>query len=49
MEIYVKDLLRFVHVIHTVSKLEARQLVKKDFMMDAISIENGVEEWILDL
>jgi glycosyltransferase involved in cell wall biosynthesis len=45
---HVKDLLRFVHVIHTVSKLEA-QLVKKDFMMDAISIENGVEEWILDL
>jgi glycosyltransferase involved in cell wall biosynthesis len=45
---HVKNLLRFVHVIHTVSKLEA-QLVKKDFVMDAISIENGVEEWILDL
>jgi len=45
---YVRRLLRFVDVVHTVSRLEA-QLVKKDFKVDAIPIENGVDEWVLDL
>ena len=44
---YVRNLLRGC-VVHTVSKLEAR-LVERDFGVRAISIENGVEEWIRDL
>jgi len=44
---YVKSLLRGC-IIHTVSRLEAK-LVKKDFGVKAILIENGVEEWIRDL
>jgi 1,2-diacylglycerol 3-alpha-glucosyltransferase len=44
---YVKNLLRGC-VVHTVSKLEAR-LVGKDFGINAIPIENGVEEWIRNL
>ncbi|MEM2293537.1 MAG: glycosyltransferase family 4 protein [Nitrososphaerota archaeon] len=45
---YIRGLLRFVDVVHTVSRLEA-QLVKRDFKVDAIPIENGVDEWILDI
>ena len=45
---YIKRNLHFVDVVHTVSKLEA-QLVKKDFMVRAFPIENGVDEWILKL
>lgn len=45
---YVRRLLRFVDIIHTVSKLEA-QLVKKDFNVDAVPIENGVDEWVLNV
>jgi len=44
----VKGALRFVDVVHTVSRLEA-QLVERDFMVNAFSIENGVDEWILKL
>jgi len=42
-----KDL-HFVDVIHTVSKLEA-QLVKRDFKLNVLTIENGVDEWVLNL
>jgi glycosyltransferase involved in cell wall biosynthesis len=45
---HVKWTLHFVHAIHTVSRLEA-QLVKRDFMVNAIPIENGVDEWLLKL
>jgi glycosyltransferase involved in cell wall biosynthesis len=45
---YIKRSSRFVHVVHTVSKIEA-QLIKRDFIIDAIPIENGVDTWILDL
>jgi len=45
---HVRGLLRFMDVVHTVSRLEAR-LVKRDFKVDAIPIENGVDEWVLDL
>jgi glycosyltransferase involved in cell wall biosynthesis len=45
---YVKRALCSVHAIHTVSKLEAC-LVKRDFRIDATSIENGVDEWVLKL
>jgi glycosyltransferase involved in cell wall biosynthesis len=45
---HVKGALRFVHAVHTVSRLEA-QLVKRDFMVNAVPIENGVDEWILKL
>ncbi|MEM0489238.1 MAG: hypothetical protein QW707_08615 [Candidatus Bathyarchaeia archaeon] len=38
----------FVDVVHIVSRLEAN-LVKRDFKVDAIPIENGVDEWILDI
>jgi len=44
---YVKSLLKDC-IVHTVSKLEAR-LVKRDFGVEAIPIENGVEEWIREL
>ena len=44
----VKGDLRFVDVVHTVSRLEA-QLVERDFMVNAFPIENGVDEWILKL
>jgi|YelNatPaOPRAMG01_1025707.scaffolds.fasta_scaffold32167_2 glycosyltransferase involved in cell wall biosynthesis len=45
---YVGRLLQSVNAVHTVSMLEA-QLVKRDFMVDALPIENGVDEWILNL
>ncbi len=45
---YIRGLLRFADVVHTVSRLEA-QLVKRDFKVDAIPIENGVDEWILNI
>jgi glycosyltransferase involved in cell wall biosynthesis len=45
---YVNEALRFVHAVHTVSRLEA-QLVTRDFMVDATPIENGVDEWLLKL
>jgi len=45
---HVKGALRFVHAVHTVSRLEA-QLVNRDFMVKAFPIENGVDEWILKL
>jgi len=45
---HVKKALCYVHAVHTVSKLEA-QLVERDFMVDAIPIENGVDEWVLDV
>jgi len=44
----VKGVLPFVHAVHTVSRLEA-QLVKRDFMVSALPIENGVDEWTLKL
>ncbi|MCC6056964.1 MAG: glycosyltransferase family 4 protein, partial [Desulfurococcaceae archaeon] len=44
---YVKNLLRNC-VVHTVSKFEA-EIVERDFGAKAVSIENGVEEWIRDL
>ena len=44
---YVRSLLKGC-VVHTVSKLEAN-LVKQDFGVEAIPIENGVEEWIREL
>ncbi len=44
---YVGSLLKGC-VVHTVSKLEAN-LVKQDFGVEAIPIENGVEEWIREL
>ena len=44
---YSRNLIKDCRV-HTVSKLEAR-LVEKDFGIDAIPIENGVEEWVKDL
>jgi glycosyltransferase involved in cell wall biosynthesis len=45
---YVKRALHSVHAVHTVSKLEAC-LVKRDFVVDAIPIENGVDERVLKL
>ncbi|MEM2425061.1 MAG: glycosyltransferase family 4 protein [Candidatus Bathyarchaeia archaeon] len=45
---HARELLRFVDAVHTVSRLEAN-LVKRDFKVDAIPIENGVDEWLLDL
>jgi len=44
----IRRALRFVDVIHTVSRLEA-QLVERDFKLNALPIENGVDEWILNL
>ena len=44
---YVKNLLGSC-VVHTVSKFEA-EIVERDFGVKAVSIENGVEEWIRDL
>jgi len=44
---YVRKMLMDADVVHTVSKSEA-QLVKKDFNVDAIPIENGVEEFVHD-
>jgi glycosyltransferase involved in cell wall biosynthesis len=44
---YVRCLLKGC-TVHTVSKLEAR-LVKKDFDVNAISIENDVEKWVRKL
>ncbi|MCL7399842.1 MAG: glycosyltransferase family 4 protein, partial [Thaumarchaeota archaeon] len=35
-------------VVHTVSKLEAK-LVERDFHLQAMPIENGVEEWIKNI
>jgi hypothetical protein len=40
---HVRRLLNAVDVVHTVSRLEAN-LVRRDFVRDAIVIENGVEE-----
>jgi len=45
---HVKGALRFIQAVHTVSRLEA-QLVKRDFTVNALPIENGVDEWILRL
>jgi 1,2-diacylglycerol 3-alpha-glucosyltransferase len=45
---HVKEVLRFVDTVHTVSRLEAH-LVNRDFMVKALPIENGVDEWILKL
>ncbi|MEM0079627.1 MAG: glycosyltransferase family 4 protein [Candidatus Nezhaarchaeales archaeon] len=45
---HVRGLLRFVDVVHTVSRFEA-QLINRDFKVDAIPIENGVDEWILNV
>jgi glycosyltransferase involved in cell wall biosynthesis len=44
----VRCLLQSAHVIHTVSKLEAR-LVQRDFGRSAVPIENGVEEIVKTL
>lgn len=46
--VYVKKMLKYINIIHTVSKREAK-LVEKDFNTKAIPIENGVEEWILNV
>jgi glycosyltransferase involved in cell wall biosynthesis len=45
---YVKRALHSVHAVHSVSKFEA-YLVKRDFMVDAVTIENGVDERVLKL
>ncbi len=45
---YVNKVLTFVDVVHTVSRLEA-QFVERDFGVKALSIENGVDEWLLDV
>mgnify|MGYP001770620783 CR=1 FL=1 len=45
---FVKRLLRYVNVVHTVSKLEA-ELVERDFCIKALPIENGVDEWVLSV
>jgi glycosyltransferase involved in cell wall biosynthesis len=45
---HVKGALRSVHAVHTVSRLEG-QLIKRDFKLNALPIENGVDEWILKL
>ncbi|MEM4435694.1 MAG: glycosyltransferase family 4 protein [Thermosphaera sp.] len=44
----VRYVVRFVDVVHTVSKLEA-QLVERDLKVKAVPIENGVDERILEL
>ena len=46
--LHIKGALRFIHTVHTVSRIEA-QLVNRDFMVNALPIENGVDEWILKL
>jgi len=47
--LYIKGLVRkHVNIIHTVSKLEAK-IIKKDFDIDAIVIENGVDEDIFNI
>ena len=43
--LFVRKILKDSNVIHTVSRLEAR-LVKEDFDLDAVPIENGVEEFV---
>lgn len=45
---FIKALVSSVDVIHTVSRFEAK-LVKRDFKVDATPIENGVDEWILNM
>ena len=40
--------MRHVDAVHTVSELEAK-LVKRDFNVDAVPIENGVDEWVASL
>lgn len=45
---FVKRLLRNVNVVHTVSRLEA-ELVERDFNINAMPIENGVDEWVLSV
>jgi glycosyltransferase involved in cell wall biosynthesis len=42
---YVRNLVKRCGVVHTVSRLEA-ELVRRDFGVDAVVIENGVEGWI---
>jgi glycosyltransferase involved in cell wall biosynthesis len=42
---YVRRILKAADTIHTVSKLEVK-LVKEDFDVDAVPIENGVEEFV---
>lgn len=43
---YIREILTdCVDKIHTVSKLEAK-LIKQDFGVSAIPIENGVDEWV---
>ncbi|MEM2960626.1 MAG: glycosyltransferase family 4 protein [Candidatus Bathyarchaeia archaeon] len=45
---YLKGIMPHADAVHTVSKLEA-ELIEKDFKAKALSIENGVDEWILNL
>ena len=44
----IKKALRHVDVVHTVSGLEA-ELIERDFKVKALPIENGVDEWILNI
>ena len=43
---FVRRLLRYADIVHTVSRLEA-ELVERDFNVKAMPIENGVDEWVL--
>ena len=45
---YVKKALNYVDLVHTVSDLESR-LVLKDFNIESVIIEHGVEEWLSEI
>ncbi|MEM2297896.1 MAG: glycosyltransferase family 4 protein, partial [Ignisphaera sp.] len=44
----IKSALRYVDVVHTVSNVEA-QYVARDFCVKPLTIEHGVEEWLLNV
>ncbi|MCR8487097.1 MAG: glycosyltransferase family 4 protein [Crenarchaeota archaeon] len=45
---HVRNLLVHVDVVHSVSEYEA-QLLAKDFRVNPVIVEHGVEEWILEV
>ena len=45
---HVRNLLVHVDIVHSVSEYEA-QLLAKDFRVNPVIVEHGVEEWILDV
>jgi 1,2-diacylglycerol 3-alpha-glucosyltransferase len=45
---YVKSVLDYVDLVHAVSDLEAK-LVFKDFNIESVIIEHGVEEWLSEI